>query len=367
MASVYRPNGAKKYKIAYIDENGLRRTVPGFRDKMASKEKARRLEQEAERIRAGLPVVQTRHLQIPLEQAIPAYLENLIAKGSPTTGPHYRESKRILNKIAKATNWKALRDIHPATFQEHLNTLAKTNSPRTRNRYHETLRAFCNWCVEKRYFETSPIGHLKMTTVGQKGRRRIRRAFTMEELQALLAVAPPDRAAIYLVAALSGYRKKELREMTTSDLSPNGSPPTWHLRADQDKSGRLHRVPIMPDIVPTLTKLGQGMNGQKLFAKIPSHITFQRDLKNANIEREDANGRWLDFHSFRYTFCSFLAKLLPIQIVKTLMRHSTIKLTADLYGVLGIEDTAPIVSALPKLIPGPRPSPEQKAQGPNEE
>jgi hypothetical protein len=46
-----------------------------------------------------------------------------------------------------------------------------------------------------------------------------------------------------------------------------------------------------------------------------------------------------------------MVQILPIQKVKTLMRHSTIKLSADLYSELGTEDMAEEVWTLPNLFP----------------
>jgi hypothetical protein len=71
------------------------------------------------------------------------------------------------------------------------------------------------------------------------------------------------------------------------------------------------------------------------------------------IPRQDERGRWADFHSFRYTFCTFLGKTLPIQKVKILMRHSTIQLTADLYTDLGLDEVGEGVWSLPRLFQPP--------------
>ena len=77
---------------------------------------------------------------------------------------------------------------------------------------------------------------------------------------------------------------------------------------------------------------------QKFFETIPDMETVVNDLRKAKIDRQDALGRWVDFHSFRYFFCTILAKKLPIQLVRTLMRHGSVKLTCDLYMDLGLED-----------------------------
>ena len=64
-----------------------------------------------------------------------------------------------------------------------------------------------------------------------------------------------------------------------------------------------------------------------LFPSIPGHRTLAKDLTRAGIARKDEAGRFLDFHSLRYFFCTMLARSLPIQIVSKLMRHRDIRTT----------------------------------------
>jgi integrase len=79
----------------------------------------------------------------------------------------------------------------------------------------------------------------------------------------------------------------------------------------------------------------------------------ERDLARAGIPRQDARGRWADFHSFRYTFCTWMAQRHPIQVVQRLMRHGTITLTRDLYNDLDLSDTAEELWTLPPLTADP--------------
>ena len=59
---------------------------------------------------------------------------------------------------------------------------------------------------------------------------------------------------------------------------------------------------------------------------------FQRHRKEAGIETIDETGRKLDFHSFRYTFATKLARQGVTQrLTQELMRHSDPRLTANLY------------------------------------
>jgi len=85
-------------------------------------------------------------------------------------------------------------------------------------------------------------------------------------------------------------------------------------------------------------------------SSVPHVVTLHADLERAGIPRQDAEGRWADFHSLRYTFCRLMAERFPISTVKWLMRHSTLKLTTDLYGELGIEDLGREVWDLPPIL-----------------
>jgi len=59
---------------------------------------------------------------------------------------------------------------------------------------------------------------------------------------------------------------------------------------------------------------------------------FQRHRKEAGIETIDETGRKLDFHSFRYTFATKLARQgVSQRLTQELMRHSDPRLTANLY------------------------------------
>ena len=59
-----------------------------------------------------------------------------------------------------------------------------------------------------------------------------------------------------------------------------------------------------------------------VFPEIPTLQTFHRDMRRANLPIEDAEGKRADFHSLRYSFCTFLAKAgVPIRTAMELMRH----------------------------------------------
>lgn len=221
MASVYKrkytyADGtvryAKKYTIDYVDKDGKTRTIAGYKDKRLSEDLARQLEKNAERERAGLPPIPltdsakndrygSGHAmrRRPLGEAITQYLAELTRKGTPATSNHYRESRRILTTLAERCHWECLADIRADAFTTFLGQLAQQGrAPRTQNRYHETLRAFLNWCVRQSWIEESPMDKLRMVKQSGTGRRYRRRAYSVDEWRRLMNAAPEPRKTVYL-------------------------------------------------------------------------------------------------------------------------------------------------------------------------
>ncbi len=87
-----------------------------------------------------------------------------------------------------------------------------------------------------------------------------------------------------------------------------------------------------------------------VFSSVPTLETLQRDLEKAGIIYRDAEGRQSDFHSLRYTFCTFLALAnVPIRTAMELMRHKDPRLTLQIYTDAGQLDLDEAVSRLPDL------------------
>ncbi|MFO0878158.1 MAG: hypothetical protein U0840_12480 [Gemmataceae bacterium] len=268
------------------------------------------------------------------------------------------EARRIIFKVFEGCGWERLGDVRRDAFSDYLAAMAEAGkAPLTRKQHLAFARNLLYWCVDQGWLLESPLEGIEAPTVGHAGRRRLRRAYSDDELRRLLAATPEPRRTRYLIAALSGYRRKELRLMERQDLTPTGDRPRWHLRAEVSKNRRCDIVPIVPILQPILAPIWARLRSASsllraddgLGVALPHHETLHADLAWAQVERITEDGRHADFHSFRYTFCRLKGEVLPIQKVKVLMRHSTIKLTADLYGELGIDDLGEDVWSLPPL------------------
>ena len=82
---------------------------------------------------------------------------------------------------------------------------------------------------------------------------------------------------------------------------------------------------------------------------------LRTDLSDVGIEYRDGAGRVLDFHAFRHTFITNLARggVFYPKVAQQLARHSTITLTMDRYSHTAIGEAAAALSALPDLSSSP--------------
>jgi integrase len=359
MASVYKPwrtdrkTGqrvrCRKYVIAYYDEHGRRYKKPGFTDKAASEELARKLGRDAERRQAGLPVEQHERLRRPAADALDLYAADLARKG--LSDRHRTDSRRALDAVFAWCRWPCLAAVRADKLTEFLADLAaRGRGPRTQNYYRDALSTFLQWCISQGWIADNPILRVKRLETAGKGRRYRRRAFTADEFRALLSVAG-RRKPLYAVAGLSGLRRSELRRLRRRDCQPDADPPLWTLGADITKNGEEEKVPLLRECLPYVRAL-VGTKGprERLFDDVSQPRTFRADLKRAGIARPNEDGRAVDFHSLRYFFCTLLAKRLPIQVVRTLMRHRSFKQTCDTYLELGLTDVNEEMMKLPPLF-----------------
>lgn len=220
-------------------------------------------------------------------------------------------------------------------FLDYRHELGK--APLTINLDSRKIRQFFLYCVRHHWISQSPAQHIRFS----KGKQvRPKRAFTEQEWQQFFASVSrrsSERARAYKILLLGGLRKKEGQLLERQDFTL-GEKNLWHLRAEITKSKRVDWNPMLEEAEEVMREFKDLTPRDRLLQSKLDDDTFIRDLRRASIPRK-LDGRFLSLHSLRYTFCSFLArKKVPIQTVKRLMRHASIKLTCDLYMDLGLED-----------------------------
>ncbi len=241
MGSVYRPTRTdeqtgqrvkyRAYRIAYVNANGKRITEKAYHDKAASEALLRKREQEVERTLAGLPVQQQADLRRDWNASVDAYVADLERQGCGEV--HRANARRTLKNLAKWCGWQALGEARVDRLTEYLayqQTLSR--APRTLNSYRDYLAHFWDFCKRMQWVAANPFRDVPKAEVGQKGKRRRRRAYTLGELRRLLAVAG-QRRDVYAVAAFSGLRRSELIRIEWRDADLDQA-----RRGEEERPGR---------------------------------------------------------------------------------------------------------------------------------
>lgn len=149
--------------------------------------------------------------------------------------------------------------------------------------------------------------------IDARGKERIiRRAISPEEFERLLMVAGRHRV-LYLMAVLTGLRRRALYEMRWGDVHLDEADPFVEVRAKYMKNRRADRKVLRDDLVVQLKAIRPVNCGadQRVFeGLLPSRGLefFKEHLKAAGIEYINAQGDRFDFHSLRHTAATWGGK-----------------------------------------------------------
>ena len=165
------------------------------------------------------------------------------------------------HQLPATGNGKARR--FPRETVEHLRAhLSRGSGVRSTNFDLGAVKAFFRWMVRDRRAPDSPVAHLRAGNAAAD-RRRQRRPLSADELRALIdaarqsgsvfrGLAGTDRAALYSLAAGTGFRAEELSTLRPASFSFDADPPTVSLRPEDSKNGRGAVQPLAPDLARTV-------------------------------------------------------------------------------------------------------------------
>ena len=175
----------------------------------------------------------------------------------------------------------------------------------------------------------------------------------------------PKRAMMYRLAAETGLRARELRSLTPASFDLAIEPTTVTVEAAYSKHRRKDVLPLRlataADLAEFLRPILPAVQIFGLPAWVQPVKILKPDLEAAGIvyraerrkgQSEDGDGAAVDFHALRHTFVSNLLRTgADPKTMQGLARHSTFKLTMDVYAHAQPADQAAAVAALPDLSP----------------
>ncbi len=244
-----------KYYTRLTDADGIKRTIPLFRDKTASQQRAAQLQKEIEMARAGVVDRYKEHRRKPLSEHLKDFRQSLLDKGN--TKSHVELTHNRVKAVLKGGKFVFIADISASKVQRYLADLRNNGegiSAQTFNFYLQAVKQFCKWMVQDQRASESPLEHLKGLNV-RTDRRHDRRALEPDEIRWLLeatTTAPKrfgmsgyERYLLYRFAAETGLRANEIRSLTVADFDFDNLRVT--VKAGYSKRRREDIQPLRPD------------------------------------------------------------------------------------------------------------------------
>jgi integrase len=360
-AYVFRPSRWKNGKLVQSRMYSGRYRRPGqtkittvplhVTDRDVAERKLRERIRDIEREEIGISV--PKKMRVAAETAlvghIIAYCEDLRARRRASE--HVATTERRLKKLSADCNWRRLIDVAPESFQTW--RAKQPWAPKTLNDYRAAMFGLFAWLKKSGRVEENPMKLVeKAETRGNE--RRKRRAFTLEELGALVSVSGEYRLAI-LTDYYTGLRRNELAQVEWGDVLTSGDKTFVVVRASTTKNHEAKRCYLPSWFARELVQAKpQGaVAGERIFAngRIPSIWIFKSLLKRAGIPYHDGQGRQADFHALRKTLNTHLAQMaVDPQTRQEIMRHSDIALTLDVYTDKPMLPVAEAIEKLPVFL-----------------
>ncbi len=370
MASVFKPEGSKRYVIMYRGERDKRRKKIAYTDKQKSQQLANQLEDRAKQVRDGLADVKAEayrdHERRPLADHIGDWQAALTARGRTPkhaklsvdrvrrlvaimfgAEPDEVDAKRMTRDECQKARENVTRLIAPARMSslsaaKVQETLARIRdagrSLETCNHYRRAVRGFVCWAWKEGRLRDNPLAGVAGFNA-KEDRRHDRRTISLEELRRLIEAAQigepfrnmtgPARALCYRLAVTSGLRYSELASITPESF--DWKAPSVTIQAAYAKNGQTATLPLPDDLVPDLAAYVADVPPGTPIFPMPGDRgarMLQNDLKAAGIPYRDSGGLVFDFHALRCQTATLLdaAGVTP-RVVQRIMRHSTLELT----------------------------------------
>ena len=387
----------RKYYIRFKDASGVTKEVPGYTDRAATMELARKLERRAAQESEGLIDPFEEHRRRSLVEHLKEFESHLRNKGC--TEMHVGIVAARARKVVKGCKFKRMGDISASHVESYLAELrAKGLSIQTVNFYLQAVKQFCRWLVADRRRGDNPLAHLQGGNV-KLDRRRDRRELNDEEIGKLISAARcgpvrhglngHDRFVLYATALGTGLRAGELASLTPASLDLDSDLPTVRVVANYAKNRREDVIPIPRDLADLLRGWISEKNST---ARRTIHLRG-KDANASDRGTDEANGRlWLgawatarkagammkadlmaagiafktdegqaDFHALRHTYLSRLGRSgASPKAMQRLARHASVELTLGRYTHASLYDLGGAVAALPPLPTEPQ---EEAAEG----
>ena len=347
----------ERWRFQYVDHLGRRREGTGTTDKRQTEQIARQIEDRERQIRLGvLPVPKKADKPTPFAEIKAKYLEygNTQGgrKGHAWGKTHARNQEARLSRWERELGLNVVQDLDGslARVEAILRNMRGELSDKTVNDFAAVLSGFCVWAVDRGYLAENPLRNLKPFRAVAKSKRR---ALTVDELTRLLEKAPEERRILYMLAACSGFRAEEIRNLTVGHLSHDRTGTFYDAEWTKNRESGFQELPSW--LVETLSEHVRSGHARERYERIriarqsrhdpkatvpddplvyvPSHTAreFRKDLRRAAVPEATSEGTAV-FHSLRHTFVTLLDQVGASESEQQqLARHAPSNITRRVY------------------------------------
>jgi len=362
---------AAKWYLDFADHNQLRHKIPAFADKRLSEALGRNIETLVNCRIAGLEpdaklnqwietvpdnllkkfvswgLIDGQRTEItkPLTEHIADYVKILEAKGY--SRDYVVRSRNRLRKIVADCRFCFFRDITQSAVEIYSGKLKRDGYGDTsRGHYLDALKTFLNWAETDGRILRNPIAKLEKPARDSEKKGIL----TPEQFVHLIKTTSAkniligrtsgqERAVLYLLAGMTGLRRKELLHLTWDAIILSADNAFVRVSVKLAKNSKEVEQPVPPILVHVLTALkahAKPNDNDRVFASFSQWINtaelIRQDMTAAGIELTDRDGNEICFHSLRNSYISFLANSqTPAKVVQKLARHSDPRLTFNTY------------------------------------
>jgi integrase len=244
--------------------------------------------------------------------------------------------------------------------------LAQRSAPVTVNSRLKAIKAIFHSAKRDGYLVDDPAEFVEGVRISGKGQRD---AFTIAELQAILAVADPEWRSMILFGLYTGQRLGDICRLTWDNLDLE----TNVIRLTAGKTNKTIVVPIAPplrdhiDMLPVSDAPGAPLHPRafgyyhnpKLITNVSNgfaSLLTQAGLRGPRVHQNTGKGHLgrktvnrLSFHSLRHTAVSLLKDAgIPQATVQELIGHSSEAMSQH-YTHVGLESLRRAADSFPRL------------------
>ena len=296
---------------------------------------------------------------------------------------YVRGTVKIIHGIILTCRWRTALNINEADVNRYAVKLREGHTGAYRAfLYLTSIKGFTHWLAHGK-LPTDPLANVKKPSPRREMRRRMLlpaewrelRKTTLVEGKECHSLTATERVLLYATAIQTGYRHNELRSLTRSNYFLDGDGPfitctdantknrksakqyikpelARELQANLDKRGQVFCLPNEMYVVPMLLADVAAARAAWLEEAKDDAERAQREASDFLLPTNHA-GEVLHFHSFRHSTGAWLALAgCHPKTIQTVMRHSNITLTMDLYGHLFPGQVADAIRKLPDMLGG---------------